>query len=141
MTLTVLKNNLSVLTGTSIAEVIFDWEEYLRTSRVIAYPAVLWELGGAKFKKDIRTSPVQPAKTINLKVFGMQLYDPNSQDKITVWDQIEGYLDVYLRAMDANSKMEIVNINELSGVYYGLGARDPEHEIGVSYEVTLRLYC
>jgi hypothetical protein len=71
----------------------------------------------------------------------MQLYDPNSQDKITVWDQIEGYLDVYLRAMDANSKMEIVNINELSGVYYGLGARDPEHEIGVSYEVTLRLYC
>jgi hypothetical protein len=141
MTLTELKTALQVTTGTSISEVIFDWDEYLKTSRKISYPAVLWELGGVKFKKDGRTRPVQPSKTITLKVFGMQLYDYKSQDKITVWDEIEGFLDVYLNAVDASAKISIENINELQGTYYGQGAKDPEREIGVSYEVTLKMFC
>jgi hypothetical protein len=141
MTLAQLKTKLQVLTGTSIAEVIFDWDEYLKTSRKISYPAILWEIGGVKFKKDARTSPKQPAKRIVLKIFAMQLYDPNTQDKITVWDQIEGYLDIYLNKMNDTAGIAIENINDLDGVYYGQGARDPEREIGVSYEVTLKMFC
>lgn len=141
MTLSELKTQLQIITGTSIAEVIFDWNEYLLVTRVISYPAVLWEIGGAKFKKDIRTIPTQPVKRLSLKVFAMQLYDSNSQDKITVWDQIEGYLDVYLNKVHANSKIEIENINEVQGTYYGLGAKDLEREIGLSYDITLKIYC
>jgi hypothetical protein len=140
MTLAALKQILQVTTGTSIAEVIFDWDEYLKTARKISYPAVLWELGGAKFKKDGRTTPAQPSKTITLKLFAMQLYNDKKDDKVVIWDQIEGYVDTYLNKMNESSRLNI-NVNDLSGTYYGQGAKDPEREVGLSYEMEIELNC
>ena len=141
MTLAQLRTKLNVLTGTSIGEVFFDWKLYLNEVRSKTYPVVLWQLDGAKVKKDIRTTPTQPVKTLTLQVYIIQNFDGTTEDKVTVWDQIEGWLDIYLNKMHVTDKIAIDNINELNGTYYGEGLLSADSEIGMSYEVTLKMWC
>ena len=97
MTLAQLKLKLLVTTGTDILKVFFDWSEAVNeVGSGKLYPCVLWSLNGAKFKKDLRSSPLQPAKVLTLSVFAIQSIDSNTQDKITVWDALEEDIDELL---------------------------------------------
>ena len=141
MLLSALKAKLVIVTGTSIGEVLFDWQEYLNEVRTKTYPVVLWSLSGAKFSKDIRTDTIQKIKLLTLTVFAINAYDINTQDKITVWDTLEGYFDVYLNAIHATAGLSIVGVDALEGEYFPEGLLSVDSEIGIGYKVTLKMWC
>jgi hypothetical protein len=140
-TLANLKAKLIVLTGTSIGEVLFDWQEYLNEVRTKTYPVVLWSLNNAKFKNDIRTSTIQKVKPLTLNVFAINSFDALTQDKITVWDTLEGYFNIYLNKMNETTGISIENINEIDGEYFPEGLLSVDSELGIGYKITLKIYC
>jgi hypothetical protein len=139
--LTTLKSKLVIVTGTSIGEVLFDWKEYQNEIRSKTYPLVLWSLNNAKFKNDIRTSTIQKVKTLTLKVFAITSFNIDTQDKITVWDTLEGYFNVYLNKINETAGLAVENIDKLDGEYFPEGLFSADKEIGLGYDITLRLYC
>jgi len=141
MTLAALKLKLLVLTGTNISEVLFDWQEYLNEVRTKTYPVVLWSLSGAKFTKDARTATIQKTKLLTLTVFAINAFDINTQDKITAWDTLEGYFDIYLNAMHVTTGLSIVGIEALEGEYFPEGLLSVDSEIGIGYKITLKMWC
>lgn len=142
MLLSTLRSKLQTLTGTTIGEVIFDWSEYLDDTKNKTYPLVLWSLDGAEFSKDIRTQTIQKTKPLVLTVFIIGSFDPNTEDKIDIWDTIEAQLDVYLNKVNEMDGLSIENIDKLKGIYYGRGALSPDQEVGVSYkDVILKMWC
>jgi hypothetical protein len=142
MTLAELKAKLIIVLGTDIEEVYFDTQKYLNEKKSKTYPCVLWVLDGATFKKDIRLVPKQPAKTLKLQVYGITRFDPNTQDKITVWDGIEEDLDAYLRLVDTDNTLSIEKQDDVDGRYFPEGLLSADRELGIGYEVTLKMwYC
>ena len=140
-TLAQLKAKLIVVTDTSIGEVLFDWSQYLNEVRKKTYPIVLWSLNGMTFTKDVRSSTIQKVKVLTIKVFAINTFDVNTEDKITVWDTLETYFDVYINAMNDTDGIQIFNIDEIEGEYYPEGLLSVDSEVGISYEVTLKMFC
>lgn len=142
MLLSTLKSKLQVVSGTGIGQVFFDWKEYLNVTRSKTYPCVLWSLGGAKFKKDIRTATIQKNKVFTFTVFAIARFDPNTQDKITVWDTLEGYFDAYLNSIDTEGTLQIMNIDNIKGEYVPEGMISADSEIGIMItDVVLKSFC
>ena len=142
MLLATLKSKLQTVTGTSIGEVFFDWKKYLNITRTKTYPIVLWSLDNAKFKNDARIT-TQKQKEYTITVFAIALFDPNTQDKITVWDTLEGYFYTYLNKMNTDDQViQIMNINDLRGEYVPEGMISADSEIGIMFtDVVIRTYC
>lgn len=141
MLLATLKQKLQVVTGTSIGEVFFDWKDYLNEVRSKNYPVVLWQLDGMKFTTDSRTATIQKTKTLTLTVYAIASFDISSQDKITVWDTLEGYFETYLNKMNETTGITIENINNIKGQYAGGGLISADAEIGIIYEIVLKTWC
>ena len=166
MTLTDLKTKLQTITGTAInltadntiitadstivtvndtvnaiGEVYFDWKDYLNEVRNKSYPLILWQLDGAKFTNDIRTSTIQKVKTFTFTVFALNYFDINRSDKITVWSALEIYFNVYMNAVNEMDGLQIVNIDNIKGQYAGEGL-NADKEIGIMYtDVILKVWC
>lgn len=142
MTLAALKTILTTLTGTQIGSVYFDWQKYLNETRSKTYPVVLWSLGGAKFTEDKRTSTIQKEKEMTMTVFAIMKFNQNTDDKITVWDALESKFNVYLNAMNNNSRIQIMNIDEIKGEYVPEGMISADIEIGIMFtEVKIKMFC
>lgn len=143
MKLAALKTKLEVLTGTSIGKVYFDWQEYMNETGVTkTYPVVLWSLSGARFTDDARTTPAQPQKKLTCTVFAIASFNANTQDKITVWDTLEGYFKAYLNKMNESSGLLIENIDRVNGEYAGEGLISVDSEIGIMYkDVVIKMFC
>lgn len=141
MTLAQLKAKLIIVTGTDIAEVLFDWQEYLNEQRIKVYPAILWSLNGAKFIKDIRSTITQKRKLLTLTVFAIAGFDAINQDRLTVWDALEEDLDAYLNAVNAMTNLSIEGIEKIEGEYFPEGLLSIDSEVGIGYKVTLRMFC
>jgi hypothetical protein len=139
--LATIKSKLVVVTGTSIGEVLFDYKEYLNEKRSKSYPVVLWVLNNAKFVNDIRTSTKQQVKTLTLNCYAITSFNANSQDKVTVWDTLEGYFNIYLNKMDVTAGIKIGNIDKIEGEYFPEGLLSAESELGIGYKITLLSYC
>jgi hypothetical protein len=141
MLLSVLKTKLQTVTGTSIGEVFFDWKQYLNETRSKTYPCVLWQMDGMKFSTDSRTATIQKTKTFTITVYAIATFDINSQDKITVWDTLEGYFEAYLNKMNETTGITIENIDKIKGQYAGGGIISADSEIGIIYEIVLKTWC
>jgi hypothetical protein len=143
MDLAVIKQKLQTVTGTEIKDVVFDWQVFLNETRDKKYPTVLWMLDGASFSTDMRSSTIQKSKTFNIIVYAIAPYDPNSEDKITVWDDLEKKFKAYLNVVDSNISFSIENINNIKGKYIGDGGNiSADTEIGIRFEnVSLKVFC
>jgi hypothetical protein len=142
MKLATLKTKLQVVAGSSIGEVFFDWNEYLNITRNKTYPCVLWSMNGAKFTEDKRSTTIQKVKDFTFTLFAIANFDPNSQDKITEWDTLEGYLNTYLNLMNETAGIQLLNIDEIKGEYVPEGMISANSEIGIMLEnVTVRTWC
>ena len=141
MILATLKQKLQTLTGTSIGEVFFDWKIYFEENRLRTFPCVVWNLDGAEFLKDARTSTIQKWKIFTLTAFVINVF-PNDSDKITVWDTLEGYFDVYLNKMDNTDGIQILNIDKIKGQYLGQDVDKGEITIGIIFkDIQIKLFC
>ena len=142
MLLATLKIKLQVVTGTNIGEVFFDFKEYLSLTRSKTYPCVLWSLDNVRFQKDARTSTIQKIKEFTITVFAIAKWDPNTMVKITEWDTLEGYFETYLNAINAESTLEISNINNVKGEYIPENIISADSEIGIIYrDIILKTFC
>lgn len=141
MTLSSLRTLLQTVTGTAISEVYFDWKKYLNKPDK-SYPCVLWSLDGASFTRDVRSSTVQETKIITCTVFAIAYFDFQNDDKITAWDTLEAQFETYLNAINDNSQLQILNIDEIKGEYVGEGMISAGKEIGIMYrDVQIKMYC
>ena len=141
MTLATLKSKLVVITGTSIGQVYFDWKVYSDEDRNRTFPVVVWNLDGAKFAGDKRTTTIQKTKIITVTAFAINIF-PIDGNKITVWDTLEGYFDTYLNAMNNMSGIQILNIDDIQGQYLGQDVDKGEIVIGIMYEgIKIKLFC
>lgn len=142
MNLATLKSKLIVVTGTSIGEVLFDWQEYLNEQRVKTYPVCLWSLTSAKFNDDVRTTTMFKEKLFTFNLFFAQSFDALTEDKITVWDALEVKAKAYLNLVNSTAGLTIENINNLNGEYLGEGVVSIDSEIGIWYkDVQLKAWC
>jgi len=142
MTLSALKTKLQTLTGTTIGEVIFDWQDYMNDARQKVYPVVLWVMDGMEFTNDIRTGTIQKQKPLTLSVYIIESFNYDTSDKIVVWDTIEDQLNVYLNKVNEMTGLTIENIDKLKGTYYGIEPLTPDSDIGIAYkDIVLKLWC
>jgi hypothetical protein len=136
-----LKQKLQILTGTNIGEVFFDFKEYSDKDTTRLFPVVVWNLDSATFETDYRTATIQKWKIITLTAFAINVY-PIDGDRITVWDTLEGYFQVYMNAMDQTAGIQILNIDKLKGQYLGQDIDKGEITIGMMFQgVQIKLWC
>ena len=142
MKLATLKTKLITITGTSIGEVIFDYQKELNVIRSKTYPIVFWSFDSTDFTNDIRTSNIQYDKEYTITAFIIGLFNKNSDDRITVWDTLEGYFNTYLNAIDKMSTLQVINISELKGKYMPEGTIAADNIIGIEYEgIVIKTFC
>jgi|ERR1035437_230301 hypothetical protein len=142
MKLATLKSKLEIIAGTQIGEVLFDWKVYLDIKRTKKYPIIFWSLGGMKFKKDIRPNDIQNVDHSTVTVFAIINYNANTQDRIALWDTLEGYFYDYLNLLNSNGTLVIENIDNLNGEYIPEGMISADSEIGIMITgLVLRTYC
>lgn len=143
MRLSTLKTKLKVLTGTSIGEVVFDYQKELNVQRAKTYPLVIWMFDSMTFNQDLRTSSLQYEKTFTVTAFVMTLYRNGVDDKITIWDTIEGYFKTYLNLVNTrDTTVQVYNINDIKGEYLPEGQIQADNVIGISYkDIVLKTYC
>lgn len=143
MKLATLKTKLKVLTGTSIGEVVFDYQKELNVQRAKTYPLVIWMFDSMTFNQDLRTSNLQYEKTFTVTAFVMTLYRNGVDDKITVWDTIEGYFKTYLNLINTrDTTVQVFNINDIKGEYLPEGQIQADNVIGIAYkDIVLKTYC
>lgn len=141
MLLATLKTKLATLTGTSIGEVFFDFKIYSDSDVRRLFPVVVWNLDGAEFSTDYRTGTIQKWKIITITAFAINVF-PIDGDKITVWDTLEGYFQIYLNAMNDLAGMQILNIDKIKGQYLGQDIDKGEVTIGIMFQgVQIKIFC
>lgn len=143
MKLNTLKTKLKVLTGTSIGEVIFDYQKEMNVQRSKTYPVVIWMFDSMTFDNDIRPSNTQYEKEFTVTAFVMGLYYNGTDDRITIWDTLEGYFNVYLNALNTRDQViQIVNIDSIRGEYLPEGQIQADNVIGIAYrDIKIKTYC
>ena len=139
MTLTALQTKLQA--GTGIGQVLFDWKISPMHQQEMTYPYVIWAIDGASFSEDYRTGTIQKEKTFTLPLYAVARY-ADDQDKITVWDTLEGIVKGYLNSLNDMDGIQILNINKISGKYAGEGLISANKEIGMIFgEVQIKCFC
>jgi hypothetical protein len=143
MKLATLKTKLKVLTGTTIGEVLFDWQTEINTARSKTYPYVFWSFDSMDFTNDIRSSNIQIEKVFKATAFVMGLYRADTQDKITIWDTLEAAMNVYLNALNArDTTLQVFSINEIKGEYLPESQIQADNVIGIAYrDIIIKTYC
>ena len=141
MKLATLRTKLSVIAGTNIGQVFFDWKSYLNITRSKTYPVALWSFDNAKFVNDIRTLDIQQIKDFTITVFAIMNYKIGD-DKIPIWDTLEQYFYDYLNKINTNDMVvQIYNIDKINGQYIPEGMISADSEIGIMADIILRTYC
>jgi hypothetical protein len=131
-------------TGTTgIGEVIFDWKEYLNIMREKVYPMLLWSMGGATFSNNIHQPDPQNLKEYKITLFGIAAYDPNTQDKIEVWDALETEMNDYLNNINSlGNCVFIKTVDRIAGEYIPEGIISADREIGIMYkDMIIQTFC
>jgi hypothetical protein len=146
MKLTTLKSKLLTLDNTDIAQVVFDQNKYLAnvSHQEKSYPLVVWCFNNAKYKADHRSSTIQKIEIVTMTVFIIEYFDHFTEDedrKLDIWDKVREYFTDYINMIDQDSAIQVVNIADLKGQYIPEGVIDQNKEIGIMYEVELRLFC
>lgn len=134
-----LQTKLKTTTTTNIAEVIVDafqnWMEARATAK--QYPTVLWNLASATFEKDIRNGK----KDLSIDVWIIGKYDPATQDKLDVWDQMEADFDEYLELINSQTDLSLEDLDKIKGEYFWEGSTSGDAELGIEYKMKIKIFC
>ncbi len=138
MTLAELKTELLKKGSVAVGNIIVDYQEEAQAPN-LTYPIVIWNLAGdgSRFRLDTRSE----RKLLNIDVFICIAFNPNTDSRITKWDTAEALLRAYLAVVDSNTKLRIMNLDEIEGEYYPFGAVTVEGEIGIRYRIALEMIC
>lgn len=138
MTLVELRTKLSAAaTGTDIEQVLFDWSEVLNRELTKSYPLIFWEIPFLSGVKQVRTT--QKEESIQLRVFCIKEYTPDD-DKLADYDSLVADLEEYLHSLNEDTKVQVV-MEDVPWEVYDEAYTSVDREIGVSYTLTLNLWC
>jgi|SRR3990172_4488095 len=132
-----LKEKLETITTTNIATVIVDAFQVWNEVQSKQYPAVLWNLASATFKKDIRNG----RKKLTIDIWIINKIDPNTQDKMEVWDQMEQDFDDYLAVINSQDLISLEELDDISGEYFWEGSTSGDAELGIQYKAKIKIHC
>ena len=142
MTLAALQTVLQDVTNTDIAEVILDSRLYFNIKREKQYPFVLWIMDNVPATKDRRDTVIQKDATITIAAFIVGYFNSQTDDRIATWDLLEGYFNEYINKVDTSSSVQVVNIDNMEGVYIHEGAESHDKELGIFFpKVVIKTFC
>jgi hypothetical protein len=132
-----LKTKLQTTTTTNIKSVIVDAFQSWAEVQTKQYPTILWNLAASQFKKDIRNE----RKQLTMDVWIIGAFNPNTQDKLEVWDQLEDDLDDYLNLINSQGDIQILDLDQVKGEYFWEGSTSGDCELGIQYKTTIKITC
>lgn len=140
MTLVELRTKLeSAATATNVETVLFNYSEYLNYAEK-DYPLVLWDLDnmtGIKNRKEDRK-----VITIDCYILGLVTpEDDEANNRHAIWDELEGDLEMYLYNVNEDDDLSIENLLSTSFEYYPAGLFSLEREMGLRFQVVMKLWC
>jgi hypothetical protein len=146
MKLTILKQKLQTLDSTDIAQVIFDQNKYLANTahQEKSYPLVVWCFNNSDFEEDYRSDTIQTIDQRKITVFIVAYFDmftENEDTRLERWDELRAYFKDYINVVNEDSAIQVMNIGKLKGKLIPEGVIDQNKEIGIMYEVELKLFC
>jgi hypothetical protein len=136
MNLASLKSILEDTTNTQIGKVVFDFSTILNSDFEKEYPYILWDLDNSKWTQQLRAE----YQTVVMDCFILGEIEENTQDKITIWDEIELKLIEYINNLNNSNRIAPVN-NEITKEYYPMGLLSVDGEVGIRYNITLKVWC
>lgn len=124
--------------------VIFDFLFYAGLKSK-TYPLFVWDFGNAKGNRNLRAVN-GPSGLMTVPLYGINLVTPeNDVDgaALVQWDNIEAYLKTYLvGGVDVLSYVSVANLENMPvSDYYYPGMLSVEREMGVLYNVDLKIWC
>jgi len=141
MNLKTLSENLETAkANTDIAQVIFDYSDYLNVDSGKVYPLVLWDLTGAKGIANLS----EGTREIEIDIFCITAVKPEDDIKtrrLEHWDDCEVDLQTYLNEVNDLTNITVQDLNDVEFEYYPAGLLSIDRELGVRYRVTLKLWC
>jgi hypothetical protein len=136
MNLQALKLNFESTGSTDIEEVSFDLNTFLNADYDKSYPYVFWDLDNSKWTKDYRSG----VQTVILNVYCLVDFNEHERDKMVAWDEAEEALDEYLVYINTLADFSIES-TDVDKEYYPPGVLSVDGEVGVRYNVKIKLWC
>lgn len=141
MTLEQLRVKLDAAkTGNAIVQVVFDYSAYMNKGRGNkTYPLALWDFNNIKFDWNRRSD----VKYYTIHCWGV--IDVTPEDDLVKrhvqWDTIQAAMAAYLTAVEGQADLTVENADLTSGEFYPAGFLSLDREMGIRYEVELKLWC
>lgn len=143
MKLEYLKAQL-VKVPTSIGEVFFTDKTFVaKDNEKRDYPYVVWDIRGMRGRLSWKNIN-QQTETVTIKAYILGDYDRRAQGLTQTieekWDELREAFRSYLIYQDALDYLSIMNMDNMPYELFDIGLM-PDSEIGVSFDVELKLFC
>ena len=136
MNLVSLQSKLETVINTEIQKVVFDFSTILNQDFEKEYPLVFWDLDNSKWTKNLRSD----FQIVTMDCFILGSIDENNDDKINIWDTLELQLDIYLLLLNQLANIQVISDN-ITKEYYPAGLLTVDNEVGIRYNIGLKLWC
>ena len=139
MTLEQLRVKLVAAKTTGIAEVVFDYSSYMHTADK-TYPIALWDFDNIEGTQNLGGDQEREI-TMNCWCIGDVSPEEDEEYRHKKWDTLEAAFKLYLVAVQTDNNITIENSREVPFEYFPAGLFSLEREMGIRYNVTLKLWC
>lgn len=141
MTLEQLRLKLVAAKTAGIAQVVFDYLSYMnRHGDSKTYPIALWDFNNIQGTQNL-AGDQEKIITMNCWCIGDVAPEADVVNRHLVWDNLETAFLAYLTALQADGNITLENSREVPFEYFPAGLLSLEREMGVRYNLTLKLWC
>jgi len=141
MTLEQLRIKLVAAQTEGIAQIIFDYLSAMnRNGDSKSYPIVLWDFNNMTGTQNLG-GDMEKIITLNCWCLGDVAPEADVVNRHLVWDDLETAFLAYLTALQQDGNITVQNNREVPFEYFPGGLFSLEREMGIRYNVTLKLWC
>lgn len=135
--------------GVDVQDVYFDFLYFMNSKTGKNYPLVIWDIANLSGQEKALDGSTIPDK-FSIDIYAINIVTPESDlgdDRLIEWDEIEEDLKLYLLAVNSyevggRERISILNKNAIEQFeYYPASFFSVDRELGVRYNVTLKLWC
>lgn len=135
-----LKTVLETTGTTGVKQVFLGYQEKPNLERDKLYPFVLWDYNTWEGLIDSR----QSEETIKVRVYIVDYFDylanAEETEEEEVYDNLRAIFAYYIALINTDTRVHIANLDKLLYKLYHRGLWI-DSEIGISYELELKLFC
>ena len=143
MKISYLKSVLEDVGTSSVVKVYFDRNHIVNTERYKDYPYVFWDLNSYRSLMNWHDVSKQ-REDVTMTAYCIGYLDKEllggEGDMIEAYDVIRDAFREYLTVVNADAYVDIINLQAMTNELFPIGIT-VDAEVGVSFEVKMRLYC